>query len=54
MGLSMDKARAMMEFYTEIKIPKSQADKMLYQLANDWESEYKQITKVGLFVCVCL
>jgi hypothetical protein len=45
MGLSMDKARAMMEFYTEIKIPKSQADKMLYQLANDWESEYKQIAE---------
>ena len=43
MGLSIDKARAMMEFYTEISIPKSQADTMLYQLANDWESEYQEI-----------
>jgi hypothetical protein len=45
MGLSIDKARAMMEFYTEINIPKSQADKLLYQLANDWESEYKEIAE---------
>ena len=30
-GLSIDKARKIMEFYTEIDIPKSQADKMLYQ-----------------------
>ena len=32
-----------MEFYTKIGIPKSQADKMLYQLANDWQSEYEEI-----------
>jgi len=44
-GLSIDKARAMMEFYTEISIPKSQADKMLYQLANDWQGEYEEIAK---------
>ena len=44
-GLSIDKAREILEFHTEIKIPKSQADKMLYQLANDWESEYKEIAE---------
>jgi len=44
-GLSIDKARKMMEFYTDIDIPKSQADKMLYQLANDWQSEYEDIAK---------
>jgi len=44
-GLSIDKARKVMEFYTEIDIPKSQADKMLYQLANDWQSEYELIAK---------
>ena len=44
-GLSMDKALEILEFHTEIKIPKSQADKMLYQLANDWESEYKEIAE---------
>jgi len=37
-GLSIDKARKIMEFYTKIGIPKSQAEKMLYQLANDWQS----------------
>ena len=42
-GLSMDKARKMMEFYTEINLSKSQADAMLYQLANDWKSEYEEI-----------
>src|SRR5215469_3433653 len=45
MGLSIDKARQLMEFYTEIKIPKSQADKLLYQLADDWEGEYEEIAK---------
>ena len=44
-GLSIDKAREILEFHTEIKIPKSQADKMLYQLANDWASEYKAIAE---------
>ena len=44
-GLSIDKARKVMEFYTEIDIPKSQADKMLYQLAHDWQSEYEEIAK---------
>jgi hypothetical protein len=44
-GLSMDKALTIIEFYTEIKISKSQADTMLYQLANDWESEYKEIAQ---------
>ena len=44
-GLSMDKALEILEFHTEIKIPKSQGDKMLYQLANDWASEYKQIAQ---------
>jgi hypothetical protein len=34
-----------MSFYTEIRISKSQADTMLYQLANDWESEYAEIAK---------
>ena len=44
-GMSIDKARAIMEFHTELNIPKSQADKMLYQLANDWQSEYEDIAK---------
>jgi hypothetical protein len=45
MGLSIDKARALIGFYTEIRIPKSQADAMLYQLAHDWESEYEKIAE---------
>ena len=43
LGLSIDKVRWIVEFYTKIGIPKSQADKMLYQLANDWQSEYEEI-----------
>ena len=45
LGLSMDKARQLIEFYTELKISKSQADSLLYQLSNDWKSEYKVIAK---------
>ena len=45
LGLSMDKARQLIEFYTELKISKSQADTLLYQLARDWQSEYKEIAK---------
>jgi len=44
-GLSLDKAREILEFHTAIKIPKSQADSLLYQLANDWASEYKEIAE---------
>jgi len=44
-GLSIDKALTLMEFHTEIKISKSQADSLLYQLANDWASEYKAIAE---------
>ena len=44
-GLSMDKALEILEFHTEIKISKSQGDKLLYQLSHDWASEYKQIAQ---------
>ena len=44
-GLSMDKARAVIKFHTDLDISKSQADKLLYQLANDWQSEYEEIAK---------
>jgi hypothetical protein len=42
-GLSIDKALEIMGFYTEVNIPKSQADSLLNQLANDWAGEYKEI-----------
>lgn len=45
LGLSIDKSRQLMEFYTELKISKSQADTLLYQLAHDWQSEYEEIAK---------
>ena len=44
-GLSMDKALEILEFHTEIKISKSQGDKLLYQLSTDWSTEYKQIAE---------
>jgi hypothetical protein len=45
LGLSMDKARELIRFYTDVDIPKSQVDSLLYQLANDWKDEYENIAK---------
>lgn len=45
MGLSMDKARELVRFYTDVDIPKSQVDSLLYQLSNDWKDEYENIAK---------
>jgi hypothetical protein len=45
LGLSMDKARELIRFYTDVDIPKSQVDSLLYQLAGDWKDEYENIAK---------
>jgi hypothetical protein len=45
LGLSMDKARELIRFYTEVDIPKSQVDSLLYQLSHDWKDEYENIAK---------
>jgi hypothetical protein len=45
LGLSMDKARELVRFYTDVDIPKSQVDSLLYQLSNDWKDEYENIAK---------
>ena len=41
----MDKARALIRFYTDVDIPKSQVDSLLYQLSHDWKDEYENIAK---------
>lgn len=46
MGLSMDKACAVMGFFAELPLSKSQADSLLWQLAKDWEAEYEAIAEL--------
>ena len=41
LGLSMDKARELVRFYTDVDIPKSQVDSLLYQLSRDWNRQAK-------------
>jgi len=41
----MDKARELIRFYTDVDIPKSQVDSLLYQLSHDWKDEYENIAK---------
>lgn len=39
-GISIDKAREIFEFFTGLALSKGQADSLLNQLAKDWEKEY--------------
>jgi hypothetical protein len=43
LGLSFDKACELIHFYTGVRITKSQADSLLYQLSHDWEREYEEL-----------
>ena len=42
-GISMDNACKVFHFFTGLVLSKGQADSLLYQLAKDWEIEYKNI-----------
>jgi hypothetical protein len=42
-GMSMDKACAILNFFTGLKLSKSQANSLLSQLATDWQIEYDTI-----------
>jgi len=39
-GISLDKACAVMEFFCQLPLPKSQADALLRQLATHWDEEF--------------
>ena len=43
LGLSMDKACAVLCFFQQIKLSKSQADRLLHQLARSWEDEFESL-----------
>ncbi len=45
-GLSLDKARLSMNFYTGLELAKSQAESLLKQLANDWNEQYDTIAEL--------
>ena len=44
--VSIDKACGILEFFTGLKLSKSQADSLLSQLAADWEIEYDTIAEL--------
>ncbi len=43
LGLSIDKACAVLSFFQQLKLKKSQADALLNQLAKAWESEFDSL-----------
>jgi transposase len=42
-GISLDKACAVLGFFCQLPLSKSQADALLRQLANHWEEEYNTL-----------
>jgi len=46
MGVSIDKARNIIAFFTGLDLSKSQADSLLSQLAADWQIEYDAIAEL--------
>ena len=45
-GVSIDNARQIMEFFTGLQLSKSQADSLLTQLASDWDEQYDTIAQL--------
>ena len=45
-GMSIDHACEVMQFFTELELPKSQADSLLSQLATDWNEQYDTIAEL--------
>jgi hypothetical protein len=45
-GISIDKARGILTFFTGLELSKSQADSLLSQLATDWQIEYDAIAEL--------
>jgi len=45
-GVSIDKARGILAFFTGLDLSKSQADSLLSQLATDWQVEYDTIAEL--------
>ena len=43
MGLSFDKVCALMNFFQNLKLSKSQADALMNQLSREWESEFETL-----------
>ncbi len=45
-GISLDNARLVMNFFTGLELSKSQAESLLKQLANDWDKQYDAIAEL--------
>lgn len=45
-GVSLDHARQIMNFFTGLELPKSQAESLLKQLSRDWDEQYDTIAEL--------
>lgn len=45
-GVSLDNARQIMNFFTGLSLSKGQADSLLHQLAHDWDEQYDTIAQL--------
>lgn len=45
-GISIDKAREVIGYFTGLEISKSQANSLLNQLANDWNEDYEAVAQL--------
>ena len=45
-GVSLDNACQIMNFFTGLNLSKGQADSLLSQLANDWDEQYDTIAQL--------
>ncbi len=45
-GISLDNVCAVMNFFTGLELPKSQAESLLKQLAGDWDKQYETIAEL--------
>lgn len=46
LGLSFDKACALMSFFTRLELKKAQANALMNQLAREWESEFETLCRL--------
>jgi hypothetical protein len=51
-GVSIDQARAILKFFTQLELSRSQADALLNQLASDWEEDFEALCRLVAMAAV--
>ena len=51
-GVSIDQARAILQFFTRLELSRSQADALLNQLASDWEEDFEALCRLVAMAAV--